>query len=253
MNEDPRRRWVLSPVRASKPHQVHGLSLRSTTPEDDEQLANVLAVAYSAESIDFDPEADYYAGELRQWRTIDRADDVASRVAELDGMIVGATLIATELGAPFLYEVAVLPSHRRRGLARALLSASLGELDRRSEPAIAAWVTHGNVASERLLTQFGFRPTTPPLSGDRAIGLYRAAGAATGLDDDGIFATAAEAIEPGAARIWLFTDVPRQTSVVRVRATDVEVRSVPPDSDEATAVLARATPIGGYRFLAERP
>lgn len=137
MTEHARRRWVLSPVQVPLPGPDGTIRLRTTTPDDDESLANLLSVAYDANAIDYDSEADYTA-EIRTWRTIDHADDAASRVADIDGAILGASLISSELSVPFLYEVATTPTHRRRGISLALLSESVRELAQRSEPAIAA-------------------------------------------------------------------------------------------------------------------
>jgi ribosomal protein S18 acetylase RimI-like enzyme len=56
---------------------------------------------------------------------------------------------------PRLGLIAVLPRHRRRGLARALLARAFGVLAARGESAVSAEVDDGNLASTSLLKAVG--------------------------------------------------------------------------------------------------
>lgn len=241
-----RRRWVLAPVTASR--RPSTAELRQTTAADDAALATLLDQAYVG-TIDHDPEADH-VGELETWRTVDGADDEASFVAHLDGELVGASLIGRELGAPFLYEIAVLEGGRGRGIARALLHASLDRLASRREPHIAAWVTMGNVGSESLLVGAGFVPVTPPVEPAAALGYYRAASAVR-LIDPPKSAPLAATIDEHGPTLWVVgTAQPDQT--VTVHDTQVVVRHLDADDEALNDVANLAMPLRGAAFLLAR-
>jgi ribosomal protein S18 acetylase RimI-like enzyme len=55
--------------------------------------------------------------------------------------------------------IAVLPSYRRRGLARSLLARAFGVLDHRGQAEVSAEVDDANIASTTLLTGLGARRT----------------------------------------------------------------------------------------------
>jgi hypothetical protein len=96
------------------------------------------------------------------WRTVDGADDDASAIAMARDGSVGVCLIAVELGAPFLYEIAVVPEWRGCGVAALLLGTSLRRLEAEGHDLIAAWVTCGNEPSEKLPGLGWFRPGHAP-------------------------------------------------------------------------------------------
>src|SRR5207249_141936 len=97
VNSLSRRRWTMAPLRAAR--QPMAVSMRATTQMDDPAIAALLRVSYVG-TIDFDPDTDH-VDELKRWRQLDEADDEASVLALSGGELVGASLIARELGTPF--------------------------------------------------------------------------------------------------------------------------------------------------------
>jgi GNAT superfamily N-acetyltransferase len=140
----------------------------------------LLDLAYPG-TIDFDPSHSHLR-ELDIWRRVDHADDEASSVAVRDGVIVSACLIARELDTPLLYDIATAPEAQRQRLAALLLARSVDGLGQRGERSLLAWVTEGNVASERLLARRAFTAVTDPLDRDSARTLYRDIAAAQPSD-----------------------------------------------------------------------
>ncbi|MFI5047022.1 MAG: GNAT family N-acetyltransferase [Acidimicrobiia bacterium] len=246
MPELRRRRWVRAPI------GVDGFdeppTARQTSNDDDEAIATLLERAYTPASIDFDPNHDF-RDELRTWRDVEDADDDASRVLEASGEIVAAVLIARELGAPFLYEIAVRPEQRRHGVARALLRNSLGTLAARGEEMIAAWVTNGNVGSERLLASSGWVPVKPRLDRAVALGLYRGAEVVDSLDTDDAVAIALEPVDNRSARVWLVSERGHAPITREVGGVDVAVQWVAPTSSELPEIAATSVPMTGATWL----
>lgn len=240
-----RRRWVLAPIAAVSFEDRDDQTTRPTTPADDRRLARLLDDAYLG-TIDYDDAADHVA-ELETWRKIDGADDEASRLAIADGEVVGACLVGRELGAPFLYEIAVINKLRRHGLARALLDQALSALAVRGEPHIAAWVTDGNTASEALLSSAGFVQVTPAVEPAEALGYYRAAGTVRSVAPDPDVPLAVTVDEPGPV-LWVI-DGHRPSESVIVHDVTVSVRHLEPSSPEITELAARAMPLRGVAWL----
>ena len=238
MGELARRRWCLAPLRDDR---VGEAPVRNTATADDARLADLLRGAY-VDTIDFDPDADPVA-ELRTWREVDEADDDASFLVELDGEIVAAALIGRELGTPFLYEVVVDADHRERGLARAVLGHSIGALHRRGEEMLSAWVTEGNLASERLLVGLGFVTDTPPLVATQAIGHYRTAALARSIDRS-MTRAMGTSIEPDGPKLWVITD--------RHVGVEGNVEVVAPDDPVIPELADRLLPIHGAAWLFEQ-
>lgn len=241
-----RRRWVLAPV-AQRP-EPPGPVLRSTSPTDDHLVADLLDRAYLG-TIDHDPDANH-ASELQTWRDIDGADDQASALAQDGDQLIGVCLIGRELGAPLLYEIAVLGSHRRRGVARLLLDHSLTVLAARQEPHIAAWVTDGNTASEALLSNAGFVPVTPPVGGTQALGYYRAAGA-VGAVEAGPDAPLAVTLDDEGPTLWVL-DGDHPPTFVTVRDVDVQVCHLGPTSPQVRELASRAMPLRHAAWLLDQ-
>jgi GNAT superfamily N-acetyltransferase len=242
-----RRRWTMAPLRpAGEPIAV---SIRATTQMDDPAIAALLGASYVG-TIDFDPDADH-VDELMRWRQLDEADDEASVLALSDGELVGASLIARELGTPFLYEIVVAPQYRRGGIARALLARSISVLAHRGEEALSAWVTHGNRASESLLADLGFVCVTPPVNRFEAIRYYRAAGALGGVDQSGLYAVAVS-VEDVGPTLWVFRRGGGADVTVDVRDMVVRIVSVDPDDPGLSEIASRSIPIKGAPWLLSR-
>ena len=94
-------------------------------------------------------------------------DDVVVLVAEHDARIVGYTYAGVEgydymaLRGPAgaLYDIVVDPAHRRHGVGRILLDATLAELARRGVPRVLLSTAEQNVAAQALFARAGFRRT----------------------------------------------------------------------------------------------
>lgn len=241
----PRRRWVLAPIPAQAEVGAT-VEVRTTTPEDDRRLAQLLDVAYAG-TIDDDPDHDHER-ELETWREVDGADDAASFVAGPEaGPLQAACLLGRDLGAPFLYEIVTHPSHRRSGLARWLLGRSLRVLQQRDEPLLAGWVTDGNLASEGLLGGLGFVPVTPPVVEALGIGFYRAAAATRRVELPAAAVLAATSTTDGPT-LWI-VDRPGPSSSVEVAGSSVRVCRIDADADEVAVLAETAMPIRGAAWL----
>ena len=248
-----RRRWILSPLAENESNPRTSL-VHHTEPDDDPAIAELLDAAYVG-TIDHDPDTDHL-DELRTWREVDHADDTASYVClDREGTrLVAASLIGRELSTPILYEIVVHPNARRRGLGRQLLQASVARLGQAGDQHLAAWVTHGNTASERLLTGLGFRPTTAPLGREAALMIYRAASAIGRLDRwaPAVYWAGAEAKEPV---LWVIGESAPDRDVDCGRST-VRVRFVDRDTPILQEIAQRATPVTGadlHRQASRRP
>lgn len=98
----------------------------------------------------------------------------ASPVVINAGIIVGALLTVRRAAwepvppCPFIIEVFTARTHRRRGLARAMLARCLTESRAAGEPAVALSVEPANTAAWSLYDSLGFVPWTGPCdSGER--------------------------------------------------------------------------------------
>jgi GNAT superfamily N-acetyltransferase len=240
-----RRRWVIAPISSPEIVPLPDLSVRNTVPADDAALAALLDESYEG-TIDADPDADH-ADEVRTWREVDFADDEASWVAVDGARLVATSMIGRELGAPFLYEIATSPSHRRTGVARRLLSASMRALADRGEPHLAAWVTAGNQPSERLLAGLGFTPVTAPLRRYRALGLYRAAQAVRQIDVPKDAPLAASSL-PDGVTLWVIAHA-GPSMKVDVGGVTVSVELVSPADDRIPTIAATSVPLRGASWL----
>jgi GNAT superfamily N-acetyltransferase len=216
---------------------------RTTTSDDDPALAELLKAAYRG-TIDDDPDQDYVA-ELRDWRTVDHADDAASRVAVIEGELVSCCLIGYDLGAAFVYEVASAPTHARQGIASALVAGSICTLADREVEALWAWVTVGNHASEALLGMLGFLPVTPPLTAAGSRLLYRAAAALGSVDASTAVAVGVRIVDgPELVLFGRGTD-----QVIESHGASIRVRVVAPDDPEARPIAASCMPVRNEPFF----
>jgi ribosomal protein S18 acetylase RimI-like enzyme len=90
-------------------------------------------------------------------RLLDR-DPESLLVAVLDGRIVGTVVAGWDGWRAHLYRLAVLPEHRRRGLARALLDAATERLTALGAGRLDAMVLDDNTAGHRLWEAAGYSP-----------------------------------------------------------------------------------------------
>ena len=88
-------------------------------------------------------------------------------VAERDGEVIGYTYAGVEghdymsLRGPagVLYDIVVDPAHRRQGVGRMLLDATLEVLKARGAPRVVLSTAERNEVAQRLFDRAGFRPT----------------------------------------------------------------------------------------------
>ena len=93
--------------------------------------------------------------------------DVAVLVADENGGVIGYAYAAVEgydymaLRGPagVLHDVIVDPEHRRRGVGRLLLDASLAYMKSRGAPRVILWTAEQNEPAQRLFASIGFRRT----------------------------------------------------------------------------------------------
>jgi hypothetical protein len=127
---------------------------RAPEPTDGESLANLMLDAYLG-TIDYEGESVEDArAEIEEYFSSDPMLD-CSRVIEMDGVLVAASLLAMWEGSPLVAYVMTGSSSKRHGLARAVLLGSLDCLARSSHREVFAFITDGNTASERLFAGLG--------------------------------------------------------------------------------------------------
>lgn len=88
-------------------------------------------------------------------------------VAERDGEVIGYTYAGVEgtdymsLRGPagVLYDIVVDPAHRKHGVGRMLLDATLEALKARGAPRVVLSTAERNPSAQRLFDRAGFRPT----------------------------------------------------------------------------------------------
>jgi ribosomal protein S18 acetylase RimI-like enzyme len=88
-------------------------------------------------------------------------------VADRDGQVIGYTYSGVEgndymaLRGPagVLYDIIVDPVHRKRGVGRMLLDATLESLKARGAPRVVLSTAEKNLSAQRLFERAGFRPT----------------------------------------------------------------------------------------------
>jgi ribosomal protein S18 acetylase RimI-like enzyme len=88
-------------------------------------------------------------------------------VAERDGEVIGYTYAGVEgtdymaLRGPagVLYDIVVDPVHRKQGVGRMLLDATLDALKARGAPRVVLSTAERNLAAQRLFDRAGFRRT----------------------------------------------------------------------------------------------
>ena len=128
---------------------------------DDTALGRLMELAYAG-TID-QQLGDNTDGtvEIASWRAT-VADPACSRIARtVDGELVAACLVGRWEDVAFIAYVMTLPTWKQRGVARALVAGSLDALHDVGDEHVVATITEGNVPSERLFAQLGFRRHDP--------------------------------------------------------------------------------------------
>jgi ribosomal protein S18 acetylase RimI-like enzyme len=88
---------------------------------------------------------------------LERLEDGALLVYERDGAIVGALIAAFDGWRGNLYRLAVATTHRRLGIARALVAAGEERLRELGAPKVTALVGRGDTQAEGLWRAAGYK------------------------------------------------------------------------------------------------
>jgi ribosomal protein S18 acetylase RimI-like enzyme len=157
---------------ASVSRSPGGIEVRPATSADALALGRLGALLVSLHH-EFDPERFIAASQNTERgyarylvSQIGRAD-VVVLVAEAAGAVLGYTYAGVEgndymaLRGPagVLYDLVVAPAHRREGIGRMLLSATLEELVARGAPRVVLSTAERNEAAKAFFAAAGFRPT----------------------------------------------------------------------------------------------
>jgi len=102
---------------------------------------------------------------------------VAVLVAEREGDVLGYTYAAVEGPdymslrgtAGVLHDIVVDPAHRREGIGRLLLDATLAWLEARGAPRVVLRTADRNEAAQRLFAEAGFRRTMVEMTREAGI------------------------------------------------------------------------------------
>lgn len=148
------------------------VSIRSATPGDIPAIGRLGALLVRTHH-DFDPER-FIAATPRTGSAYGsflgtQLDDpnIVILVAERDGDVLGYTYSGVEgtdymsLRGPagVIYDIVVDPVHRRNGVGRMLLDATLEALKARGAPRFVLSTAERNVPAQRLFERAGFRRT----------------------------------------------------------------------------------------------
>jgi ribosomal protein S18 acetylase RimI-like enzyme len=148
------------------------LNVRPATPADLTAIGRLGELLVRTHH-DFDPER-FMAATARteksySWFLGTQLDEpnIIILVAEQDGEVLGYTYSGVEgndymaLRGPagVLYDIVVDPAHRRHGVGRMLLEATLDALKTRGAPRVVLSTAEKNDAAQRLFDRAGFRRT----------------------------------------------------------------------------------------------
>jgi RimJ/RimL family protein N-acetyltransferase len=132
------------------------ITLRRPTLEDRDDLARLMLDAYRG-TIDYDGEdLEAALNEVDGYLGGSPMLDM-SRVAILEGWVVGAVLVTLWRDEPLIGYVMTVPEHKNKGLATTLLRDSLSALAVEGWSTAHAFITEGNVPSEALFLGVGAR------------------------------------------------------------------------------------------------
>ncbi len=167
-----RRDLIFPAARPTPSTPPLNVRLRSLSAADEPALARLMARAYADDPIerslferfrDPDEDARYGVnsvlhGQVGRWLA------AASFGVEADGWLIAATL-ANEFHGPLITEVLVDPEHRRKGLARRLLAATIAGLRSLGSATPRLVVTSRNERAVNLYLGLGFEPSAEPGGG----------------------------------------------------------------------------------------
>ena len=152
--------------------EIGPVTIRNATPSDLEAIGQLGALLVQTHH-DFDTKrfmaptpqtpngyASFLGSQLRNPK-------VVILVAESDGGVIGYTYAGVEgndymsLRGPagVIYDVAVDPAHRRNGVGRKLLEATIQALEKSGVPRIVLSTAEKNESAQRLFARLGFRRT----------------------------------------------------------------------------------------------
>jgi ribosomal protein S18 acetylase RimI-like enzyme len=151
---------------------VGAVSIRRATPADIPDIGRLGALLVRVHH-DLDPQRFIAAGadtETRYgWFLGTQLDEpnIIILVAQRDGKVIGYTYSGVEgtdymaLRGPagVVYDIIVDPDHRKQGVGRILLGATLDALKARGSPRVVLSTAERNSSAQRLFDRAGFRRT----------------------------------------------------------------------------------------------
>ena len=134
------------------------MTLRIATLSDADAIADLVRLAFGAQSRPTNPPS----GALKETAKTIREHLVhgGGAISESDSALVGVVLWEDDDGALYLSRLAVHPAHRRRGIARALISEAEREARRRGLARMTLGVRLVLDDNRRLFASCGFTETT---------------------------------------------------------------------------------------------
>jgi GNAT superfamily N-acetyltransferase len=129
--------------------------IRTVVPADLTGLARLMLDAYVG-TIDYEDEnLDDAAEEVRSF--LDDPGSLLDRsyIVEDEGEIVSAVLVSMWQGRPFIGYVMTLPSHKKQGLARLVITHAITRLADDGHERVVLYITDGNTPSENLFRSVG--------------------------------------------------------------------------------------------------
>jgi RimJ/RimL family protein N-acetyltransferase len=151
-----------------EPHAVAAVpDARMPTPADREALARLMLEAYRGTIDDEGESLDEAREEVDAWLASAPLLDGSRVLGTRDGALISAVLVSRLGDLPIIAYAMTAPPHTARGLASALLSDVVASLAAQGERAVVAFITEGNLLSERVFTRAGFErlPTVPEVDG----------------------------------------------------------------------------------------
>ncbi len=133
---------------------LHGISIRSATQEDYDQIAKVWTASGLEVSRGGREGREAYRRQCAQFPGL-------YLVATDGNRIIGVVLGSHDHRKGWINRLAVLPDYRRRGVAAALTSACDAAIRARGIEIVAALIDPANTASCRLFEELGYQTDVP--------------------------------------------------------------------------------------------